>query len=85
MEGIHSMGATDLFPDTMYPQKPNNVTTNRYEPTGSVAQATYLLPRVLQKREFLRHGYILGKKDDYGLVKKAVAGRNLPIYQTAPD
>lgn len=85
MEGIHSMGATDILPFVLYPKKMENTTTDRYEPTGSVAQATYLLPRGVQRREFLRHGYILGKKDDYGLVKKAVSGRNLPIYQTAPD
>ena len=50
-----------------------------------VAQDTYLLPRKLQEREFLKRGYIKGKEGDYGLVKKAVGDRNLPVYQTAPD
>jgi hypothetical protein len=34
---------------------------------------------------FLRHGYIQGKSGDYGLVKKAVDNRNIPVYQTAED
>lgn len=83
MEGIHSMGASDIISCIAEPS--NNNIVNRYEPTGSVAQATYLLPRGLQKREFLKYGYVPGKPGDYGLVKNAVAGRNLPIYQTAPD
>jgi hypothetical protein len=29
---------------------------------------------------FLRHGYIQGKTGDYGLVKKAVDNRNIPVY-----
>jgi hypothetical protein len=49
------------------------------------AQDTFLTPRHIQEKEFLRRGYIKGKKDDYGLVRKAVNGRNFPIYQRSPD
>lgn len=57
----------------------------RKEPDGSTAQATYLLPRWLQKIIFLQNGYIEGTPGDYGLVKKAVGNRNLPVFQTAQD
>ena len=53
--------------------------------TGGTAQRTYLLPRSWQEEEFLKSGYIKGKEGDYGLVKKAVGDRKLPIYQTAKD
>lgn len=49
------------------------------------AQDTYLLPRKLQEKEFLRRGYIKGKDKDYGLVKRAVGDRDLPVYQRNPD
>lgn len=52
---------------------------------GGTAQRTYLLPRFEQKDIFLEDGYIEGNKKDYGLVKKAVGNRKLPVYQTAPD
>lgn len=52
---------------------------------GGTAQRTYLLPRFEQEDIFLRDGYIKGKERDYGLVKKAVNNRNLPVWQTAPD
>lgn len=52
---------------------------------GGTAQRTYLLPRHEQKDIFLEDGYIEDNKKDYGLVKKAVGNRNLPVYQTAPD
>lgn len=52
---------------------------------ASPAQGTYLLPRYLQDRVMKEHGYIKGTPGDYGLVKKAVGDRNIPIYQTAPD
>lgn len=52
---------------------------------GGTAQRTYLLPRFEQEDIFLNDGYIKGKEKDYGLVKKAVNGRNIPVYQTAPD
>lgn len=52
---------------------------------GGTAQRTYLLPRFEQKDIFLKDGYIEGSKGDYGLVKKAVGNRKLPVYQTAPD
>lgn len=52
---------------------------------GGTAQRTYLLPRHIQKDIFLRDGYIEGRKGDYGLVKKAVGNRNIPVFQTAKD
>jgi hypothetical protein len=52
---------------------------------GGTAQRTYLLPRFEQEDIFLRDGYIKGKDGDYGLVKKAVNNRNLPVWQTKPD
>lgn len=52
---------------------------------GGTAQRTYLLPRHEQKDIFLEDGYIEDNKKDYGLVKKAVGNRNLPVYQTASD
>ena len=52
---------------------------------GGTAQRTYLLPRSEQEDIFLRDGYFKGKEGDYGLVKKAVHNRNLPVWQTAPD
>ena len=52
---------------------------------GGTAQRTYLLPRFEQKDIFLEDGYIEGNKKDYGLVKKAVGNRKIPVYQTAPD
>lgn len=55
------------------------------EPRESTAQATYLLPRSLQRKKFLEHGYIEGKPKDYGLVRAAVGNNNFPVFQTAPD
>lgn len=52
---------------------------------GGVAQRTYLLNREDQKKEFLNAGYIEGKEGDYGLVRKAVGNRDIPIYQREPD
>ena len=52
---------------------------------GGTAQRTYLLPRHEQKDIFLEDGYIEDNKKDYGLVKKAVGNRNLPVYQTESD
>ncbi len=49
------------------------------------AQTTYLLPRNLQEKVFLNRGYIKGIPNDYGLVKKAVGNRNIPVYQTSED
>lgn len=40
---------------------------------------------ILKKRVFLRDNYIEDKSKDYGLVKKAVGTRDIPIYQRAPD
>ena len=50
----------------------------------STAQDTYLLPRNVQRAVFLGRGYNTAPKD-YGLVEKAVDGRNIPVYQKAPD
>lgn len=55
------------------------------EPPESIAQATYLLPRDLQRQKFLEVGYIDGTPRDYGLVKKAVGNNNFPVFQTKPD
>lgn len=49
------------------------------------AQSTYLLNNDLQKHVFLKHGYIQGKPNDYGLVQRAVGNRNLPVYQRKKD
>ena len=54
------------------------------EPLEGVAQTTYLLPRHLQKEKFLEYGY-KESPGDYGLVKKAVGNRKLPVYQKNPD
>lgn len=54
------------------------------EPGESDAQATYLLSRKQQREQFLKHGYIESPKD-YGLVKKAVGKRDLPVYQRSKD
>ena len=52
---------------------------------GGTAQRTYFMDRDSQKRIFLRDGYIEDTSKNYGLVKKAVNNRNIPIYQRAPD
>ena len=52
---------------------------------GGTAQRTYFMDRDSQKRIFLRDGYIEDTSKNYGLVKKAVNNRNIPIYQKAPD
>ena len=52
---------------------------------GGAPQRTYFLNRKKQKQSMLYNGYIEGKEKDYGLVKKAVGNRNLPVYQTASD
>lgn len=57
----------------------------RNEPSFGTAQATYLMPRDAQRQKFLETGYIDGTPGDYGLVKKAVGNKNLPVFQTAPD
>jgi hypothetical protein len=49
-----------------------------------MAQATYLIPRNIQKQKFLEVGYTEAPRD-YGLVKKAVGDRNIPVYQKRPD
>lgn len=61
-----------------------SVDTNE-EPDEAIAQATYLLPRRLQRKKFLQCGYIDGTPGDYGLVRKAVGKNNYPVFQTAPD
>lgn len=54
------------------------------EPRESIAQASYLTPRYIQKKKFLQYGYTEAP-GDYGLVKKAVGNRKLPVYQKNPD
>lgn len=61
------------------------ITVRKNEAPEGEAQATYLLPRSLQRKQFLKAGYIEGTPGDYGLVKKAVGNNNFPVYQTAPD
>lgn len=58
--------------------------TGYTEPFESMAQASYLTPRNIQKERFIRAGYTENPKD-YGLVKKAVGNRNIPVYQKKPD
>lgn len=53
--------------------------------SDGVPQDTYLLPRNIQRKQFLKKGYIEGNKGDYGLVRKAVGNRSIPIYQKNPD
>ena len=50
----------------------------------STAKSTYLMPRSAQRAVFLDRGYEPRPKD-YGLVKKAVGNRNVPVYQRRPD
>jgi hypothetical protein len=63
----------------------------RYDPSdpatanGGVSQSTYLLDRNLQRRIFLEAGYQEGTEGDYGLVRKAVGDRKLPVFQRKPD
>lgn len=52
---------------------------------GGTAQRTYFMDRDSQRRIFLKDNYIEDKSKDYGLVKKAVGNRDLPIYQRAKD
>ena len=52
---------------------------------GGTAQRTYFMDRDSQRRVFLKDNYIEDKSKDYGLVKKAVGDRNIPIYQRAED
>lgn len=52
---------------------------------GGTAQRTYFMDRDSQRRIFLKDNYIEDKSKNYGLVKKAVGNRDLPIYQRAKD
>lgn len=52
---------------------------------GGTAQRTYFMDRDSQRRVFLKDGYIEDKSKNYGLVKKAVGNRDIPIYQRAED
>ena len=52
---------------------------------AGVPQATYLMDRDTQRKVFLRKGYLEGKEGDYGIVKRAVGNRDIPVYQTEPD
>ena len=65
--------------------KPSNYPAPDLVRDGGVPQRTYLLGREEQRKEFLNAGYIEGKEGDYGLVRKAVGDRNIPIYQREPD
>lgn len=52
---------------------------------GGTAQRTYFMDRDSQRRVFLKDNYIEDKSKDYGLVKRAVGNRDIPIYQRAKD
>lgn len=52
---------------------------------GGTAQRTYFMDRDSQRKIFLRDGYTEDKSKNYGLVKKAVGNRDIPIYQKAKD
>lgn len=52
---------------------------------GGTAQRTYFMDRDSQRRIFLKDNYIEDKSKNYGLVKKAVGYRDIPIYQRAKD
>ena len=51
---------------------------------GGTPEETYFLPKRIQRQEFLSRGYTEAP-NDYGLVKKAVNNRNIPVYQTKAD
>lgn len=73
----------NLFKELNVKDRPN--TYSKRVASGGTAQRTYLLPRWEQEEIFKRDGYIKGKEDDYGLVKKAVGDRDIPIWQVAED
>lgn len=52
--------------------------------SGGTAQDTYLLPSRMQRQVFLERGYT-ESPNDYGLVKKAVGNRKIPVYQRMQD
>lgn len=52
---------------------------------GGTAQRTYFMDRDSQRRIFLKDNYIEDKSKNYGLVKRAVGDRNIPIYQRTED
>lgn len=78
---LHDFGYSRRFRNPF--TKLENLETGR--PIEGVPAATMFIPRNLQKKFFLNLGYIEGKEGDYGLVSKAVEGRNLPVYQTKED
>lgn len=48
-------------------------------------QSTFLFSKDEQRKAFENHGYIVDDSGNYGLVKKAVGERNLPIYKKNKD
>ena len=61
---------------------------SRYKPIFSqtnVAQDSYLVDRELQQKMFENRGYTKVNNDDYGLVRKAVNNRNIPVFQKTKD
>lgn len=79
--GIMNLGRNGRGPKTA----DIKISETRREPTESTAQATYLLPRWLQKIIFLQNGYYEGDTKDNILVRKAVGDRYIPVYQTDLD
>lgn len=53
--------------------------------SDGTAQDTYLMPSALQEQIFKDRGYTKVNNPDYGLVKKAVGKRNIPMYQQNVD
>lgn len=54
-------------------------------PSQNVAQTSYLTDRKLQQKMFEQEGYTKVDSADYGLVKKAVGNRDIPVYQRTKD
>lgn len=72
-----------------YPEYYQNQDTvqNKKRRFGGTPQRTYLLDREHQNQEFQNDGWIRKPSTpyEYGLVKKAVGDRELPVWQTKED
>nr|DAO34810.1 MAG TPA: Lysozyme [Crassvirales sp.] len=77
-----SQGAMSLIRTIHNGKMPTAHNIDRSVKTGSTPQSVFLLDRARQERYMLQNGYTVDDSGDYGLVKKAVGNRNLPIYQT---
>lgn len=63
----------------------SDIFTKVYSKLTGTPQDTYLMDRNSQKRVFLNRGFIEDTSKDYGLVKKAVGNRDIPIYKQNED